>query len=526
MVGPRTRYPAWSRDILWRTVLQLLLLLPLQDSAASQVGCADGTQEGLGGHARLAACAGTWEGHVHNASTLCAPGWRVCSWYDHTLLRTITWKNATSFPGCFAYNAAQDGGRCRECRDDLEHDDVAGVGKDCAHQHRGQSSCIAGGRIDASCCVDAHFQRACAFQASLMTGVLCCRMPVKPPVIVVRPPERMNVYTGFIFLLNCQATGTPPPRTQWYKDGQQLSSNNLRTTALSSGDLLVTLARKSDTGLYTCEVINEEGVDMASSFVSVLEYTSGCADDSTEGLHLFRDIHACAGRWEGHVRNGKALCKRGWRACNPKDKDFLELLTWSDIYDLPGCYAYNGASRHGQCQKCKNDKMAGVGRNCMWMRHTRPSCLSRGRVDVLDPRNGTGCNYVDGVTSGVLCCRRKSKKTGKNSVCKPECENGGTCIGPNRCQCASGYKGARCQNAICEPDCGTKGICIKPNKCRCHHGYSGKLCRQKVNKCQQPCLNGGRCQRGKCKCPADYTGGSCQHATHHDLLSSLNRTER
>lgn len=37
-----------------------------------------------------------------------------------------------------------------------------------------------------------------------------------------------------------------------------------------TGDLLVTLARKSDTGLYTCEVINEEGVDMASSFVSVL----------------------------------------------------------------------------------------------------------------------------------------------------------------------------------------------------------------------------------------------------------------
>lgn len=66
--------------------------------------------------------------------------------------------------------------------------------------------------------------------------------------------------------------------------------------------------------------------------------------------------------------------------------------------------------------RCKNDKMAGVGRNCMWMRHTRPSCLSRGRVDVLDPRNGTGCNYVDGVTSGVLCCRRKSKKTGKEAV--------------------------------------------------------------------------------------------------------------
>jgi hypothetical protein len=31
----------------------------------------------------------------------------------------------------------------------------------------------------------------------------------------------------------------------------------------------VTLARKSDTGLYSCEVINTEGIDMASSQVIV-----------------------------------------------------------------------------------------------------------------------------------------------------------------------------------------------------------------------------------------------------------------
>ena len=35
------------------------------------------------------------------------------------------------------------------------------------------------------------------------------------------------------------------------------------------GDLLVTRTRRSDTGLYTCEAINEEGIDMASSYVSV-----------------------------------------------------------------------------------------------------------------------------------------------------------------------------------------------------------------------------------------------------------------
>lgn len=36
-----------------------------------------------------------------------------------------------------------------------------------------------------------------------------------------------------------------------------------------SADLMVTLARPSDTGLYSCEVTNNQGVDMASSFVTV-----------------------------------------------------------------------------------------------------------------------------------------------------------------------------------------------------------------------------------------------------------------
>ena len=61
--------------------------------------------------------------------------------------------------------------------------------------------------------------------------------PVKPPVIVVKPPERMHVYTGLIFLLPCQASGMPPPRIQWYKNGEQLAPDKPRTSVLSSGEL-------------------------------------------------------------------------------------------------------------------------------------------------------------------------------------------------------------------------------------------------------------------------------------------------
>ena len=83
-------------------------------------GCSDGSREGFGDFERIAACGGRWNGHVMHASILCARGWRVCGWYDRALLSNITWEQAISFPGCFVINAAHDGGKCQECRDDLE----------------------------------------------------------------------------------------------------------------------------------------------------------------------------------------------------------------------------------------------------------------------------------------------------------------------------------------------------------------------------------------------------------------------
>lgn len=56
-------------------------------------------------------------------------------------------------------------------------DDLAGIGRGCPHQNFGQTSCISGGRIDASCCVDSHFKRGCHYQPGIINGVLCCRMP-------------------------------------------------------------------------------------------------------------------------------------------------------------------------------------------------------------------------------------------------------------------------------------------------------------------------------------------------------------
>lgn len=55
---------------------------------------------------------------------------------------------------------------------------MAGIGRGCPHQNFGQTSCIRGGRIDSSCCVDSHFQQACHYKPNIH-GVVCCKLPSK-----------------------------------------------------------------------------------------------------------------------------------------------------------------------------------------------------------------------------------------------------------------------------------------------------------------------------------------------------------
>ena len=84
-------------------------------------GCIDGSTEEFQDrrHPRIAACTGIWEGHIENATNLCAEGWKVCGWDTEKLLKTITWKEATAIGGCYAVNAAQDDGHCRPCINDI-----------------------------------------------------------------------------------------------------------------------------------------------------------------------------------------------------------------------------------------------------------------------------------------------------------------------------------------------------------------------------------------------------------------------
>ncbi|KAL3832348.1 hypothetical protein ACJMK2_024000 [Sinanodonta woodiana] len=61
-------------------------------------------------------------------------------------------------------------------------------------------------------------------------------------------------------------------------------------------------------------------------------------------------------------------------------------------------------------------------------------------------------------------------------ICNPPCQNGGTCVAPNKCRCPVGYDGPdtscttlRCSHLLpCYP-----GTCISPNSCHCDDGFTG-----------------------------------------------------
>jgi hypothetical protein len=143
-------------------------------------GCADGTREGLTNRTMfpdVAACRGLWAGPVATAGALCSQGWHVCTGVEPAL-RLVTYTAATAFAGCFAFDAAQDGGNCfSRCSaavvagvDVYSGLDMGAIGAGCPWLFPGASSCITGGRIDGA----ENSGTGCDYNSQL-TGLVCCR---------------------------------------------------------------------------------------------------------------------------------------------------------------------------------------------------------------------------------------------------------------------------------------------------------------------------------------------------------------
>ena len=70
------------------------------------------------------------------------------------------------------------------------------------------------------------------------------------------------------------------------------------------GYLLLSEVQPLDSGQYSCVVSNSHGTASSVGKVLVTDYTSGCADGTTDGLEQYDVINACNGTWSGHVKRG------------------------------------------------------------------------------------------------------------------------------------------------------------------------------------------------------------------------------
>ncbi|KAK3738807.1 hypothetical protein QZH41_012595, partial [Actinostola sp. cb2023] len=67
-----------------------------------------------------------------------------------------------------------------------------------------------------------------------------------------------------------------------------------------------------------------------------------------------------------------------------------------------------------------------------------------------------------------------------DALCDPECLNGGTCIGQDKCACSNGWQGSSCEIATCEPPCKHGGMCVSPGMCACTDDHSGERCEKEL----------------------------------------------
>jgi len=151
------------------------------------------------------------------------------------------------------------------------------------------------------------------------------------------------------------------------------------------------------------------------------------------------------------------------------------------------------------------------------------------------------------------------------------CYNSGSCVGPDICQCSTGWAGYDCNTPTCEPSCKKGGVCGDTNTCICaewpsilhevhedvpkvNTGYNSSDCSMSV--CAQgfyesnctaaeralagitggelgcfKCANGGVCSApDTCSCPPEWTGFDCKtpvctvHADS-DMLLELNSVD-
>nr|XP_015220808.1 PREDICTED: fibrillin-3 [Lepisosteus oculatus] len=92
-------------------------------------------------------------------------------------------------------------------------------------------------------------------------------------------------------------------------------------------------------------------------------------------------------------------------------------------------------------------------------------------------RNSCGEGFCSRPNMCTCSNGQLSPGCGATSVqsCNVRCMNGGSC-NDDSCLCQKGYTGTHCGQPVCENGCQNGGRCIGPNRCACVYGFTGPQC--------------------------------------------------
>ncbi|XP_074851141.1 fibrillin-2 [Carettochelys insculpta] len=119
-------------------------------------------------------------------------------------------------------------------------------------------------------------------------------------------------------------------------------------------------------------------------------------------------------------------------------------------------------------------------------------------------RNSCGDGFCSRPNMCTCSSGQISPTCGSKSIqqCSIRCMNGGTCA-DDHCQCQKGYIGTYCGQPVCENGCQNGGRCIGPNRCACVYGFTGPQCERDYR--TGPCFT----QVNNQMCQGQLTGIVC-----------------
>lgn len=103
----------------------------------------------------------------------------------------------------------------------------------------------------------------------------------RPEVDILQNEEQQ--LSGSSLTFRCQVRGYPAPTVMWFKDQMKLNADD-HVSMTPDGELHIKDLEFSDNGVYTCEAVNELGLERKQVKVKVEE---NVADKTLKG----KDLH-------------------------------------------------------------------------------------------------------------------------------------------------------------------------------------------------------------------------------------------